>query len=224
MSEITLIEVDSAANPSVAVIWMHGLGADGSDFEPIVPELGLADVPAVRFIFPNAPYRPVTCNGGYRMRAWYDILALDASGRRLDADGLFENRAALRALIAREQARGIPARRILIAGFSQGGALAYATALTHPEPLGGLIALSTYLPIPERLAPEFTAANADLPLFIAHGAQDDVVPPQLGRAAYDQLAEAGYLADWRLYRHLPHAVDRELLRDLGAWIAQQLLD
>ena len=203
------LEIETHAAPNASILWLHGLGAHGSDFIDAVPELGLPASAALRFVFPHAPVIPVTCNGGYRMRAWYDILALDGSGRRLDADGLFENRAA---------------RRILLAGFSQGGALAYATALTHPEPLGGLIALSTYLPIPERLAPEFTAANADLPLFIAHGAQDDVVPPQLGRAAYDQLAEVGYLADWRLYRHLPHAVDRELLRDLGTWIAQQLLD
>ena len=218
------LEIETHAAPNASILWLHGLGAHGSDFIEAIPELDLPASAALRFVFPHAPVIPVTCNGGYRMRAWYDILALDGSGRRLDADGLFENRAALRALIAREQARGIPARRILLAGFSQGGALAYATALTHPEPLGGLIALSTYLPIPERLAPEFTAANADLPLFIAHGAQDDVVPPQLGRAAYDQLAEVGDLADWRLYRNLPHAVDRELLRDLGAWIAQQLLD
>ena len=218
------LEIETHAAPNASILWLHGLGAHGSDFIEAIPELDLPASAALRFVFPHAPVIPVTCNGGYPMRAWYDILALDNSGRRIDAAGLFDNRAALRTLIAREQARGIPARRILLAGFSQGGALAYATALTHPERLGGLIALSTYLPIPERLAPEFALANADLPLFIAHGALDDVVPPALGRAAHDTLADAGYPAHWRLYPKLPHALDRELLRDLGAWIMARLND
>ena len=128
MSEITLIEVDSAANPSVAVIWMHGLGADGSDFEPIVPELGLAESPAVRFIFPNAPYRPVTCNGGYVMRAWYDIISLEPDSRQIDETGLLESREIVRQLIQREEKRGIPSQRIVLAGFSQGGAMALQSA------------------------------------------------------------------------------------------------
>ena len=218
------LEIETHAAPNASILWLHGLGAHGSDFIEAIPELDLPASAALRFVFPHAPVIPVTCNGGYPMRAWYDILALDNSGRRIDAAGLFDNRAALRTLIAREQARGIPTRRILLAGFSQGGALAYATALTHPERLGGLIALSTYLPIPERLAPEFAPANADLPLFITHGALDDVVPPALGRAAHDTLADAGYPAHWRLYRKLPHALDHELLRDLGAWIMARLND
>ena len=151
MSEITLIEVDSAANPSVAVIWMHGLGADGSDFEPIVPELGLAESPAVRFIFPNAPYRPVTCNGGYVMRAWYDIISLEPDSRKIDEAGLLESREIIRQLIQREVQRGIPSQRIFLAG---------------------VIALSTYIPEARLITAELSTANRHIPLVVAHGTDD----------------------------------------------------
>ncbi|MDQ5879510.1 MAG: phospholipase/carboxylesterase, partial [Pseudomonadota bacterium] len=140
------IEVATDNNPRYAVIWLHGLGADGSDFEPVVPELRLDDSPGVRFIFPHAPEMPVTCNGGYIMPAWYDIISLEPHSRRVDEAGIVHSRAAIRALIHRENERGIPCERIFLAGFSQGGAVAYVTALTHPEKLAGLIALSTYLP------------------------------------------------------------------------------
>ena len=217
MSEITLIEVDSAANPSVAVIWMHGLGADGSDFEPIVPELGLAESPAVRFIFPNAPYRPVTCNGGYVMRAWYDIISLQPDNRQIDETGLLESREIVRQLIQREEKRGIPSQRIFLAGFSQGGAVAYLSALTHPEPLAGVIALSTYIPEARLITEDLSAANRHIPLFVAHGTDDDVVSIKLGRQALALLEQCGLKPAWHTY-DMPHSVCIDEVRDIGTWL------
>lgn len=217
MSEITLIEVDSAANPSVAVIWMHGLGADGSDFEPIVPELGLAESPAVRFIFPNAPYRPVTCNGGYVMRAWYDIISLEPDSRQIDETGLLESREIVRQLIQREEKRGIPSQRIFLAGFSQGGAVAYLSALTHPEPLAGVIALSTYIPEARLITEDLSAANRHIPLFVAHGTDDDVVSITLGRQALALLEQCGLKPAWHTY-DMPHSVCIDEVRDIGSWL------
>ncbi len=217
MSEITLIEVDSAANPSVAVIWMHGLGADGSDFEPIVPELGLAESPAVRFIFPNAPYRPVTCNGGYVMRAWYDIISLEPDSRQIDETGLLESREIVRQLIQREEKRGIPSQRIFLAGFSQGGAVAYLSALTHPEPLAGVIALSTYIPEARLITEDLSAANRHIPLFVAHGTDDDVVSITLGRQALALLEQCGLKPAWHTY-DMPHSVCIDEVRDIGTWL------
>ncbi len=217
MSEITLIEVDSAANPSVAVIWMHGLGADGSDFEPIVPELGLAESPAVRFIFPNAPYRPVTCNGGYVMRAWYDIISLEPDSRQIDETGLLESREIVRQLIQREEKRGIPSQRIFLAGFSQGGAVAYLSALTHPEPLAGVIALSTYIPEARLITEDLSAANRHIPLFVAHGTDDDVVSIKLGRQAIALLGQCGLKPAWHTY-DMPHSVCIDEVRDIGTWL------
>ena len=217
MSEITLIEVDSAANPSVAVIWMHGLGADGSDFEPIVPELGLAESPAVRFIFPNAPYRPVTCNGGYVMRAWYDIISLEPDSRKIDEAGLLESREIIRQLIQREVRRGIPSQRIFLAGFSQGGAVAYLSALTHPEPLAGVIALSTYIPEARLITEDLSAANRHIPLFVAHGTDDDVVSIKLGRQAIALLGQCGLKPAWHTY-DMPHSVCIDEVRDIGTWL------
>ena len=217
MSEITLIEVDSAANPSVAVIWMHGLGADGSDFESIVPELGLADAPAVRFIFPNAPYRPVTCNGGHVMRAWYDIISLEPDSRQIDETGLLESREIVRQLIQREEKRGIPSQRIFLAGFSQGGAVAYLSALTHPEPLAGVIALSTYIPEARLITEDLSAANRHIPLFVAHGTDDDVVSITLGRQALALLEQCGLKPAWHTY-DMPHSVCIDEVRDIGTWL------
>ncbi len=214
-------EVETNPNPDWAIIWLHGLGADGTDFVDAIPELNLPESAAIRFIFPHAPVIPVTCNGGYQMRAWYDILAFEPL-RRIDLAGLIAARAEIRTLIEQERLRGIPARRILLAGFSQGGSLAYAAALTHTERLAGLIALSTYLPAPEHFIPEFTPSNADLPIFIAHGAHDDIVAPQLGQVAYDTLCQAGYCPQWKLSRNLPHAIDREQLREIGKWIAERI--
>ena len=209
------IELETADNPQFSVIWMHGLGADGSDFVPVVPELGLNAYP-IRFIFPHAPMIPVTCNGGYVMRAWYDIISLDINSRKIDDAGIFASRQAIRQLIARENRRGIPSHRIFIAGFSQGGAVAYATALTHPEKLAGVIALSTYIPNP-RLAAEFTDANQATPVFAAHGTGDDVVSFQLGVAARDLLIQRGYPLEWQDYP-MPHSICIEEIEAIGKWL------
>jgi len=215
------IEVETRDNPRHAVIWLHGLGADGSDFVPVVPELGLANLPGVRFIFPHAPEIPVTCNGGYVMRAWYDIVALDSSSREIDEAGIVQSREAIRRLIARENRGGIPCARIFVAGFSQGGAVAYTTALTHDEPLAGIIALSTYIPCGELMTRERTAANGDIAIFAAHGRTDDVVSPELGRRARDLLLHLGYRVDWHEYP-ISHAVCLEEIHLLAAWLRERL--
>lgn len=216
------IEVETALDPRYAVIWLHGLGADGSDFEPVVPGLGLDDSPGVRFIFPHAPAIAVTCNGGYVMPAWYDILSLEPHSRKVDEAGIVASRAALRRLIERENGRGIPSERIFLAGFSQGGAVAYTTALTHPQRLAGLIALSTYLPVTALVDAEATAANRSLPVFAAHGSADDVVSPQLGGAAREFLAARGYAVEWHDYP-MPHSVCVPEVSDIGAWLRARLV-
>jgi phospholipase/carboxylesterase len=215
------IELETGAAPTHAVIWLHGLGADGSDFEPVVPELGLPASAAVRFVFPHAPEIPVTCNGSYIMPAWYDIISLAPDSREVDAAGILQSRAALRALIARENRRGIPCARIFLAGFSQGGAVAYTTALTHPEKLAGLIALSTYLPVSELVAQEASVANRELPIFAAHGRYDDVVSPALGKAARDFLIARGYRPEWHEYP-MPHSVCIEEIQDVGEWLQARM--
>ena len=215
------IVVDTGPNPAWAVIWLHGLGADGTDFEPVVPELGLPETPAVRFIFPHAPYQPVTCNGGYVMRAWYDIISLARDSREIDEAGLIASRQRVRSLIAAETARGIPAQRIILAGFSQGGAVAYLTGLTYPERLGGIVALSTYIPSPRLLRDELVAEQLEVPVFAAHGDDDDVVAPELGEAARDLLRELGAAPEWRSYP-MPHSVCLEEIRDLGQWLGLRL--
>ncbi len=215
------IVVDTGPNPAWAVIWLHGLGADGTDFEPVVPELGLPETPAVRFIFPHAPHQPVTCNGGYVMRAWYDIISLARDSREIDEAGLIAARQRVRSLIADEVARGIPAERIILAGFSQGGAVAYLTGLTHPERLGGIVALSTYIPSPRLLRDELVAEQLEVPVFAAHGDEDDVVAPELGEAARDLLRELGARPEWRSYP-MPHSVCLEEIRDLGQWLGLRL--
>lgn len=215
------IEIETAAMPRYSVIWLHGLGADGSDFEPVVPELGLEGSPGVRFIFPHAPQIPVTCNGGYVMPAWYDIVSLDASNREVDEAGVIASRQAIRRLIERENRRGVPCARIFVAGFSQGGAVAYATALTHAESLAGVIALSTYIPTPALLETEATAANRAVPIFAAHGSDDDVVSPELGIRAQDFLLRQGYGVEWHEYP-MPHAVCLEEVQDIGRWLRARM--
>ncbi len=215
------IEIETAAIAQFSVIWMHGLGADGSDFEPIVPELGLAGSPGVRFIFPHAPEIPVTCNGGYVMPAWYDIISLDANSRTVDEAGIIASRQAIRRLIERENQRGVPCARIFLAGFSQGGAVAYITALTHPESLAGVIGLSTYIPTPELLATEATAANQTVPIFAAHGSEDDVVSPELGIRARDLLIRHGYGVEWHDYP-MPHSVCLEEVQEIGRWLRDRM--
>ncbi|MCY1207386.1 Carboxylesterase 2 [compost metagenome] len=221
MSEpLPAIEIETAPDPRYAVIWMHGLGADGSDFAPVVPELRLPASPGVRFIFPHAPAISVTCNGGYVMPAWYDIYSLDEAGRRADEAGIQASCDAIRALVARENARGIPCSRIVLAGFSQGGAIAYTAGLTHPEPLAGIVALSTYIPAPGALAAQASAANAATPVFAAHGTQDDVVPLQLGVAARDFIQARQHPLTWQTYP-MGHSVCLEEIAAIGAWLAER---
>ena len=213
------IEIETAAAPLFAVIWMHGLGADGSDFAPVVPELGLDDGPGVRFIFPHAPPIPVTCNGGYVMPAWYDIIALDSSSRTVDEAGIVRSRQAIRDLMARENQRGVPCSRIFLAGFSQGGAIAYTTALTHAEPVAGVIALSTYIPT-QKLIPD-QAAGAALPIFAAHGSEDDVVSIELGIRARDFVTARGHPVEWQEYP-MPHSICIEEIHAVGRWLKKAM--
>lgn len=222
MSEfLQTIEVETAANPDFSVIWMHGLGADGNDFLPVVPELGLPESAAVRFVFPNAPVIPVTLNQGYRMPAWYDILALDGNNRQIDEAGIRASCDAIRQLIARENARGVPSERIVLAGFSQGGAMAYTVGLTHPEKLAGIVALSAYIPAPALLKAELSTVNCSLPVFAGHGIQDDMVLLSLGESARDVVQKMGAAMEWHTY-DMPHSVCFEEIADIGEWLAQRL--
>ena len=209
------IELTTGEAPSLAVIWLHGLGADGHDFEPIVPELALG-FPA-RFVFPHAPVRPVTINAGMAMRAWYDILSFDR-GAAEDAAGIRASAAAVAELVARELERGIPPERVVLAGFSQGGAIALHAALRAPQALGGVLALSTYLPLAGTLAAERSAANAAIPIFMAHGTADPVLPLALGEASRRALEALGYAVDWHGYP-MPHSVCIDEIKAIGAWLA-----
>ena len=201
-----------------SVIWMHGLGADGHDFEPIVDELDLPPRP-VRFIFPHAPRRPVTIIGGMLMRAWYDIS--DAAIRREDASGVRQSQAIVEQLIAGEVTRGVASTDIVLAGFSQGGAIALQTALRHPARLAGVMALSTYLPLAETLAAEASAANRDLPIFMAHGKHDPVVVPTRASSSRDTLQGLAYAVQWQEYP-MPHAVCPQEIVDISRWLCKVL--
>ncbi|WP_374354369.1 alpha/beta hydrolase [Chitinimonas sp.] len=215
------LEVETGPAPSWSVIWMHGLGADGNDFVSIVPELGLAGHANVRFVFPHAPMIPVTCNNGYVMRAWYDIVYFDNINRHADEAGIRQNRDAIRVLIEREKQRGVAAERIFIAGFSQGGAMAYTVGLTHPERLAGIIALSTYIPAPALLSSEASPANQLTPIFAAHGEQDPIVPLALGELARQQVSQPGRPLEWHSYR-MQHSVCIEEVHAIGAWLKRQM--
>ncbi|SFM95483.1 phospholipase/carboxylesterase [Formivibrio citricus] len=221
MSALETIEIATGDNPTASVIWLHGLGADGNDFVPVVPELPLEDEPAIRFIFPHAPVIPITCNNGYRMRGWYDIVFFEQINREADLKGIERSIEAVRALIKQENERGIPSERIVLAGFSQGGAIAYSCGLTHPEKLAGIVALSTYMPAPEYVVRNKSAANQATPIFAAHGTMDTVVPPLLGRAAHDQLKEDGYNISWQTYP-MPHSVCMPEILAIGGFINQCL--
>jgi phospholipase/carboxylesterase len=209
------LEIETAPAPDAAVLWLHGLGADGHDFEPLVPQLRLPPQLRVRFVFPHAPVRPVTLNMGMRMRAWYDILQL--GGGREDEAGIRESQALLEALIARERRRGVVAQRIVLAGFSQGGAVALHTGLRHAERLAGILALSTYLPLAGSLAPEHSAVNLGVPLFMAHGRFDDIIPIERARQSRVALEGLGCKVEWREYA-MPHAVCGEEIADIAAWL------
>ncbi|STR25722.1 Carboxylesterase 2 [Janthinobacterium lividum] len=214
------IELDSAPNPTVAIIWMHGLGADGNDFVPLVKELDLRGCPAIRFIFPNAGTMPVTINNGYVMRAWYDILVNDLV-RREDEGGLRASQAQVEALIAREKARGIPASRIILAGFSQGCAMTLQTGLRHAEPLAGLMCLSGYLPLADKTAAERTPASLQTPVFMAHGTADPVVPIGRAQQSRDLLIGMGYKVEWHEYM-MQHSLCQEEIDAIGAWLKKVL--
>ena len=224
---LEVIEIETGPAPRSAVIWLQGLGADGHDFEPIVPELGLPASKPVRFLFPNAPQRPVTINMGMRMRAWYDILQLGIQddGRAVvgaeDEAGIRESQAQIEGLIAREVERGIPHGKIVLAGFSQGGAIVLQTALRQNQRLAGLMALSTYLPLSMTLATERAAANNDLPIFMAHGQYDNMIP--LARASHsrDMLQALGYAVDWHEYP-MPHSVCPEEITDIADFLVRIL--
>ena len=211
------VEHETGAQPRWSVLWLHGLGADGHDFAPIVPELVRREWPALRFVFPHAPVRPVTINGGMRMRAWYDIRDLDLA-HRADLEGVAASVADVEALVAREEARGVPPERVLLAGFSQGGAVTLAAGLARARPLAGLVALSTYLPMGASQAQVACVPGAPAqPVFMAHGQFDPVVPQRGGEAAAQALRALGFGVEWRTYP-MQHAVCAEEIRDLGDWM------
>ena len=218
------VERETGSDPEWTVLWLHGLGADGNDFAPIVPELVRSDWPALRFVFPHAPVRPVTINNGVPMRAWYDIVALDLANRA-DEAGVVQSVAQVEALIAREAERGIAPDRLILAGFSQGGAIALATGLRRREPLAGLVALSAYLPLsPTSLAAlpqSVPAAATRQPLFLAHGNQDPMVPFQAGERSGQLMRQLGFDVDWHAYP-MAHQVCAEQIRDLGDWLGARL--
>ena len=207
------IEIETGPAPRAAIIWMHGLGADGHDFEPIVPELGMPAAPATRFVFPHAPVQPVTINGGAKMRAWYDV----TGDGRPDATGIRASQARVEALIARERSRGVAPGAIVLAGFSQGGAIALHTGLRHAERLAGILALSTYLPLPDTRAEDASQANRDLLIFMAHGTQDPVIPLSWAGRSRDHLTSLGYAVDWHEYQ-MPHSVCAEEVADVSGWL------
>jgi len=220
LSVLPRIEIDPPTSPQATVIWLHGLGADGHDFEPIVPQLHLS-IP-VRYVFPHAPRRPITINGGYVMRAWYDITAADLS-RGEDEDGIRTSAQQIDALIEREVHNGIIPRRIVLAGFSQGGAIALHAGLRYPRRLAGILALSTYLPLTSSIAQEAHAANRDIPIFMAHGDQDTVVPPPHAQISRRRLTKLGYEVEWHSYTML-HSLCHDEITDIGKWLAHVLGD
>ena len=212
------IELATGAEPQGTVIWLHGLGADGWDFVPIVREVPLPEDLQLRFVFPHAPVRPVTINNGHEMRAWYDIKMNDIS-RVPDEAGIRESQAHVEALIAREAARGVPAEKIVLAGFSQGGAITLQAGLRHAGRLAGLVALSTYLPLEESLDKEASAANKRTPIFMAHGSQDPVIPVQLADASRRALEGRGYHVEWQVWP-MPHSVCAEEVEALGEFLTR----
>lgn len=214
------IEIETKPKPSHSVIWLHGLGADGNDFVPVVKEMKLPPL-GIRFVFPHAPLRPVTINGGFVMRAWYDIAYQELAFKE-DERGLRDSQKLIEDLIARENARGIPSGRIVLAGFSQGGVMTLQVGLRQPKRLAGLMALSAYVPMSRVVEVERNAANNTLPIFMGHGISDNVVPLALGKMSRDSLIKLGYEVEWHQYT-MPHSVCAEELADIGAWLKRVLL-
>jgi len=215
--QLETLEIETAPKPAASIIWLHGLGADGNDFAPLADEIKLPL--AVRYIFPHAPMMPVTINGGYVMRAWYDIS--DAAIRREDEDGVRDSQKRVEALLAQEKSRGVGANRIVLAGFSQGGAIALQTGLRHPERLAGIMALSTYVPLADSLAAEASPANREVSIFMAHGSSDPMIPCARARASRDLLQQQNYAVEWHEYR-MQHAVCPQEIADIGSWLRRVL--
>lgn len=209
------IAFETSSNPRYSVIWLHGLGADGSDFVPVAKALNL---PGMRFVFPHAPVRPVTLNAGYAMRAWYDIYALDLKSGE-DREGILDSRKRIAELVEKEKEAGIGADRIFLAGFSQGGAIALFSGLRHPERLAGIVALSTYLPLADSTTREAHPANSATPIFMAHGVMDDIIPVSAGLASKTALEHLGHEVEWHRY-DMAHAVCQEEIEDIAAWFAR----
>lgn len=221
MSELLpAVEVETGPNPKASVIWLHGLGADGHDFEPIVPELRLPAELPLRFVFPHAPVQPVTLNGGMPMRAWFDIVKIGVNQPR-DVQGMLASRHAVEELIARENHRGVPTARIVLAGFSQGGAVALFSGLQHADKLAGIMALSTWLPADEGLDLRLSSANLATPIFYGHGTQDPVVPLLLGAQTRNWLTQQGCVVSWHTYP-MPHSVSMEEIVHIRAWLISVL--
>jgi phospholipase/carboxylesterase len=218
--QLQTIEIETRPKPGHSVIWLHGLGADGNDFVPIVQELALPPL-GIRFVFPHAPMRPVTINGGFVMRAWYDIVYQDLVMKE-DEQGLRQSQKMIEELIAKEESRGVPAQRIVIAGFSQGGAIALQTSLRQTRRLAGAMSLSAYLPLADKVEKERNPANNDMPVFLGHGTLDNIVPLPRGAASRDRLVKLGYDVDWHQYP-MAHSVCPEELEDIGAWLTRVLL-
>lgn len=217
------IELVTGPEPQGTIIWMHGLGADCWDFVSIVKELGLPDDLPLRFIFPQAPTRAISINNGQRMPGWYDITLSelqDGAARKVDESGVRESQGFINALIAREATRGMASDKIVVAGFSQGGAIALQTGLRHPQPLAGVMALSTYLPLENSLATERTLANANIPILMAHGTEDPLVPVTLARLSKGKIEAQGYQVQWREYP-MQHSVCMEEVTDIGRWLAKR---
>jgi phospholipase/carboxylesterase len=216
LPDLESVIIETGPKPTFTIIWMHGLGADGHDFEPLVPELLDRDMPSLRFVFPHAPVRPVTINNGYKMRAWYDIIAIDRRSAE-DAAGIQASADAIGALIKREHAAGIPSSRIAIAGFSQGGAMALHIATRSEEKFAGVIALSCYLTLAKQFATERSSANLATPFFMAHGLQDPVVPYALGEDSKRVLEGTGYKVEWHAYP-MPHSLCEPEVADIRAFL------
>ncbi|MDH5710796.1 MAG: alpha/beta hydrolase [Gammaproteobacteria bacterium] len=216
-TSLDVIELETGDNPDSAIIWLHGLGASGNDFVPIIPQLNLPDDLSIRFIFPHAPVRPITINHGYQMPGWYDITSLDIVGTE-DETGIIESSNAIHKLCQQQQDLGINSRRIILAGFSQGGAIALLCGIGYPQPLGGIMALSTYLP---QCAPLNNSTNQNIDIFMAHGSMDEVVLPKYGELSRQRLEKSGYDVKWHEYA-MPHSVCMEEIQDIRSWIIQVL--
>ncbi len=220
MATLPCIEIETAPNPSASVIWLHGLGADGNDFVPIIPQLNLSECPAIRFVFPSAPSMAVTVNGGYLMPAWYDITERDINARE-DVAGIHKSATAIAELIEREASRGIAYDKIVLAGFSQGCAMSLQVGLRFPHALAGIMALSGYLPLAKSLAVERSDANSKTPIFMAHGVWDAVIIPERAEASADVLEKLGYQVDWNTYP-MEHSLHPDELVDISRFLTMVL--